>query len=80
MDNAEEKLKAKLKHLEMHVFDQMLNGREQEIWARMISIRENSKALQAELDRIKPAAEEEPRGLDEEAVKAAKNVSPNLPC
>ncbi|KAL9110857.1 MAG: hypothetical protein Q9227_004657 [Pyrenula ochraceoflavens] len=78
MDNAEETLKAKLKKLEAEVFDPTLNGREQEIWARMIGIRENSKALQAELERMKPTAPEEEKGLDEDTVKAAKNVSTNI--
>lgn len=76
MDEDEEELKKKLVQLERSVFDPSLNGRAEEIWARMLGIRERSKRLQIEMERSgKKAAEEADDGLDENAVKTAKKVS-----
>ncbi|KAK2752454.1 hypothetical protein FQN54_008116 [Arachnomyces sp. PD_36] len=75
MDEDEEELKKKLTQLERSVFDPSLNGRAEEIWARMLAIRERSKRLQAELDRSgKKAAEEVDDELDENAIKTAKKI------
>lgn len=74
MDNAEEELKTKLEKLQQDILDPSLNAREQEIWARMLSIRERSKRIKAEMDRIAPAAKEEDSSLDEETTRAAKKV------
>lgn len=74
MDNAEELLKTKLRKLELQVFDPTLNGREQEVYAKMCSIRERSRELQERLNKVKPMAQEVDEGLDEEIVKAAKTV------
>ena len=75
LDNAEEELRTKLVKLEREVFDPTLNGREQEIWARMLGIRERAKRLKQEMGRVAPAAAEESGNeLDEETVKAAKKV------
>ena len=75
LDNAEEELKMKLEQLERQVFDPMVTGREQEIWARMIGIREKSKQLQMDIERTTPMADGEDDTLDEATIKAAKNVS-----
>ena len=75
MDNAEEELRLKLEKLEREVFDPTVNGREQEIWARMIGIRERSKQLQMDIERTTPIANGDDEGLDEVTIKAAKNVS-----
>ena len=79
MDEAEEELKKKLTQLERSVFDPSLNGRGEEIWARMLAIHEHSKRLQAEIDRAGPnvavKAEDE---IDEQTMKTAKEVSPSL--
>ena len=75
MDNAEEQLRLKLEQLERQVFDPMVNGREQEIWARMIGIRERSRQLQLDMERSAPAANGEGDGLDEATIKAAKKAS-----
>jgi nuclear pore complex protein Nup54 len=77
MDNAEEELKAKLETLQREVFDPSLNAREQEIWARMLGIRERAKRLKMEMDKIAPTAnaDAEDSGLDEETIRAAKKVS-----
>jgi nuclear pore complex protein Nup54 len=80
MDNAEEELKAKLENLQREVFDPSLNAREQEIWARMIGIRERAKRLKLEMEKIAPTAhanKDDPT-LDEETIKAAKKVSDSL--
>lgn len=75
MDDAEEELKKKLTQLERAVFDPSLNGRAEEIWARMLAIRERSKLLQLEIEKAGPAAAEEADdGLDESVVKTAKKV------
>ena len=77
MDNAEEELKVKLENLQRMVFDPSLNAREQEIWARMLGIRERAKRLKMEMDRTAPTAnaDEDDSTLDEETVRAAKKVS-----
>ena len=74
MDNAEEELKSKLEKLERDVCDPALDAREQEIWARMLGIRERAKRLKAEMEKITPAALAEEPVLDEETVKQAKEV------
>ena len=52
MDNAEEELKEKLDLLEREVMDPSLQAREQEVWARMIEIRERSKRIKADMERF----------------------------
>lgn len=75
MDNAEEELNAKLQKLARDVFDPGLDGREQEIWARMLGIRERGKRLKMEMEKAGPVARNEDGQLDEETVKSAKRVS-----
>lgn len=77
MDNTEEELRSKLVKLEREVFDPSLNGREQEIWARMLGIRERGKRLKMEMEKVAPAANNENSTLDEETVKTAKQVRTN---
>lgn len=76
MDEAEEELKKKLAQLERSVFDPTLSGRSEEIWARMLAIREHSTRLQAEMERagsgVAAQAEDE---LDEATMKKAKKVN-----
>ncbi|KAJ5987146.1 hypothetical protein N7451_011511 [Penicillium sp. IBT 35674x] len=75
MDEAEEELKKKLALLERSVFDPSLNGRGEEIWARMLAIHEQGKRLQAEIDRAGGSAvvnsEDE---IDEQTMKTAKKI------
>ncbi|KKK22170.1 hypothetical protein AOCH_005927 [Aspergillus ochraceoroseus] len=75
MDDAEEELKKKLAQLERSVFDPSLNGRGEEIWARMLAIREHSKRLQLEMERAGSTtvaqADDE---LDENTMKMAKKI------
>jgi nuclear pore complex protein Nup54 len=75
MDNAEEELRMKLSKLGREVFDPSLNSREQEIWARMLGIRERGKRLQKEIEKTAPAANNVETALDEATVQAAKKVS-----
>ena len=79
MDNAEEELKSKLAKLESEVLDPSLNAREQEIWARMLGIRERGRHLKAEMEKLEPVAQNEEPFLDEDTVKAARKVCPNPP-
>ena len=74
LDGAEEELRQQILKLERGVFDPALVGRSEEIWARMMAIRERSKRLQAEIDRTGKAAVDEDAELDEETVKAARKV------
>lgn len=75
MDDAEEELKKKLTQLERSVFDPSLNGRGEEIWARMLAIHEHSKRLQVEMDRaganVTANGEDE---IDEQTMKTARKV------
>ncbi|OQD78610.1 hypothetical protein PENDEC_c001G02803 [Penicillium decumbens] len=75
MDDAEEELKKKLTQLERSVFDPTLNGRGEEIWARMLAIHEHSKRLQMEMERaggsVVNNGEEE---IDEQTMKTAKKI------
>lgn len=80
MDEAEEELKKKLADLERSVFDPSLTGREEEIWARMLAIREHSKRLQSEIEKAgAKAPEQEGDELDENTMKTAKKVSKPFP-
>jgi nuclear pore complex protein Nup54 len=76
MDNAEEELKAKLEALQREVFDPGFGAREQEIWARMLGIRERAKRLKQEMEKLAPSAsgdKDEPV-LDEATQAVAKKV------
>lgn len=74
MDNAEEELRSKLEKLERDVLDPGLDAREQEIWARMLGIRERAKRLKTEMDKITPDTTKEEPILDENTIKQAKEV------
>lgn len=75
MDAAEEELKKKLAKLERDVFDPSINGRGEEIWARMLAIRELSKRLQLEVEKAGPSAAQQAESeIDEDAMKTAKKV------
>lgn len=80
MDEAEEELQKKLLQLERSVFDPSLNGRAEEIWARMLAIQERSKRLQWEMERTEQDnAQQQEDELDEAALKTAKKVGPSNP-
>ncbi len=80
MDSAEEELRKKLITLEKGVFDPALTGRGEEIWARMLGVRERARQLQAEFEKSgRGLSNGQGQELDEEVAKKAKNVS-ELPC
>lgn len=75
MDETEEELQKKLRELERSVFDPSLNGRSEEVWARMLAIREHSKQLQQGLERIsKESTQGQDVTLDDASMKMAKKV------
>ena len=75
MEPAEEDLRKKLSHLEQSAFDPRLNSRREEIWARMVGIRERTKMLQAETERAgENLAEKQENGIDEEVLTRTKKV------
>ncbi|CDM28534.1 hypothetical protein DTO013E5_1014 [Penicillium roqueforti] len=74
MDEAEEQLKKKLVELERAVFDPSLNGRAEEIWARMLAIHEHSKRLQVEIDRAGVNVTQPEDDIDEQTLKTAKKI------
>ena len=75
MDSAEEELRKKLMLLERSVFDPALNGRGEEIWARMVSVRETGRALQRQFEKAGRSLQQENGGVvDEEVMKRVKKV------
>ncbi|KAH0537163.1 hypothetical protein FGG08_006033 [Glutinoglossum americanum] len=72
MGGDEEDLKKKLIELEKGVADPALAGRGEEIWARMVGIRERSKLLQEEMARM--GKKTEGNGLNEDVLKQAEKV------
>ena len=76
MDSSEEELKKKLVQLEKAVSDPAMSGRQEEIWARMVNMRERAQLLQEEAEKIgKRVANGEDEGLGEELIKKTKKVS-----
>lgn len=56
MDQTEEELKKKLAELEKRAFDPINGGKQEEIWARMSSVREHAQRLQYETEKQSNAA------------------------
>lgn len=76
MDSTEEELKKKLLALESKVMDPALNGRAEEIWARMVSVRERGRQLQREFEKAgRTLPKEQKQSIDEETMKKASKVS-----
>ncbi|KAI9775076.1 MAG: hypothetical protein M1839_001468 [Geoglossum umbratile] len=73
MGGEEEDLKKKLIELEKGVFDPALGGRAEEIWARMVGIRERTRVLQEEMARMGKTTAEG-NWLNEEVLKQAEKV------
>ena len=75
MDSTEEDVKKRLSDLEKSAFDPSLNGRQEEIWARMVGIRERTRMLQAETEKAgQDAARQQEEGIDGEILKRTKKV------
>lgn len=80
MDTAEEELRQKLAALERRVCDPSLQGRAEEIWARMVSVRERGRQLQFEMERLGVSGKGEEQVIDEETMKKARKVcDPSYP-
>ncbi|EON61629.1 hypothetical protein W97_00844 [Coniosporium apollinis CBS 100218] len=78
MDSAEEELKKKLVQLERRAFDPVLNGRQEEIWARMSAVRARAKLLQEESERLgKNLANGAEEPIDDETMKRVKQILNN---
>lgn len=75
LDGVEEELKQKLAALEKRVFDPAFAGREEEIWARMVALRERSRWLIEESEKLGGQISGE-GVLDEEILKKTKKVGP----
>ena len=79
MDGPEEELRNKLLVLEKSALDPALNGRSEEIWARMLSVRERGKLLQREFERAgRGLSQEQGQVVDEEVMKRVKKVCSTL--
>ncbi|THZ40992.1 hypothetical protein D6C86_00473 [Aureobasidium pullulans] len=74
LDGAEEELKKKLATLEKAVFDPAFSGREEEIWARMVAIRERTRWLQEESEKLGRQVSGENGGLDEQVIAKTKKI------
>ncbi len=75
MDAAEEELKRKMVALERRVCDPVLNGRQEEIWARMSAVRARTKLLREEAERLgRGLGEGAEEAIDDETMKRVKQV------
>ena len=77
LDAAEEELKRRLLALEKRVLDPEIEGRGEEIWARMVGIKERGRMLEEEFRRAGRGlggGEGDAGKLDEGTVKKAKKV------
>jgi nuclear pore complex protein Nup54 len=72
MSASEEVLRDKLSQLEKDVCDPRVSARGEEIWARLVSVRERGKLLRDEVER---RASSNGPVLDEEALRRAEKVS-----
>lgn len=85
MDVGEEELRVKLVELERKVMDPGLEGRTEEIWARMVILRDRGRMLEAEMERVGRAAaavgnQGKEGAIDEETLKRVKKVSDFFTC
>ncbi len=75
MDNREDKLREKLVALEKRVMDNGLQGQGEEIWARMLNVRERGRQLTEMYEKAGGGlSNEQTSGLEEETMKKAKKV------
>jgi len=75
LDQAEEELRKKLAVLEKGVFDPAFAGREEEIWARMVALRERTRYLQSESEKLgRQVASGEQGGISEDVLRKTKKV------
>lgn len=75
LDSFEEDLKKQLTELEKTVFDPSLGGREEEIWARMVALRERSRYLTAESEKLgQELSDGKKAGLSAEVLRKTQKV------
>ncbi|CAF9928864.1 hypothetical protein IMSHALPRED_007765 [Imshaugia aleurites] len=75
MDGPEEELRNKLLLLEKSVLDPALNGRSEEIWARMVSVRERGRLLQREFEKAgRGLSQEQGQLVDEDVMRRVKKI------
>lgn len=75
MDGPEEELRNKLALLERSVLDPALNGRSEEIWARMVSVRERGRLLQQEFQKTGTGlVQGQGQVADEEVMRRVKKI------
>ena len=75
LDAPEEALRQRLGGLERRVMDPALASREEEVWARMVALRERSIVLEDELKQAGDGVGHAPEGkIDEEILKRARKV------
>lgn len=77
MGAAEEALKVKLTALDKSVCDPALSARAEEIWARMVSVRERARLLKEEMER---QAGSNGSSMDEQTARRAEKVCSLIPC
>lgn len=76
MGAAEEALKVKLTALDKSVCDPALSARAEEIWARMVSVRERARLLKEEMER---QAGSNGSSMDEQTARRAEKVCSPIP-
>ncbi|PNS19988.1 hypothetical protein CAC42_7955 [Sphaceloma murrayae] len=74
MDGAEEELRKQLEGLERKVFDPAFAGREEEIWARMVELRDRTQTLQKQSEKLGRQVEEAEGGISEEVLVKVKKI------
>ena len=74
LDAMEEGLRRTLMGLEKAVLDPAFAGREEEIWARMLALRERARWLEEEGKRLGKRVEGSQKGVPEEVVRKTKRV------
>lgn len=75
MDSTEEELKKSLTDLESRTFDPQLSGKQDEIWARLVEIRERARFLQEETEKAGGSLQEgHGEAIDDDIMKRTKKV------
>jgi len=75
LDAQEEVLRKQLLALEQQVMDPAFHGREEEIWARMVSLRERARWLEEEGKRVgQQVQNQQTQGLPEEVIQRTKQI------
>ena len=76
LDPSEEGLRKSLQQLEKQVMDPSFSAREEEVWARMVALRERSRWLEEETKRLGGVLEEQQsgQGVSEEVMAKTKKI------